>query len=180
MNKNAFSTRTLVATALGAALFFVLFKFVSIPSPVPNTNFCVAYGISTFFSVVFGPLCGGLVAFIGHALTDAVGGYGVWWSWVIGSGVCGALCGLSKINPEKGSITTGEWINFVLVTLVANAIAWPLVSAAGDVLIYGEVFSTVLPQLALAFVTDSIVCIVVGGILIAAYAKTRVGSDTLE
>lgn len=175
-----FTTKTLVATALGAALFFVLFKFVSIPSPIPNTNFAVAYGVSTFFAVVFGPVCGALVAFIGHALNDATAGWGVWWSWVIGSGVCGFICGLTKLNPEKGSITKAEWINFVVMVLLANLVAWPLVSAVGDVLIYGEVFSTVLPQLCLAFVADSIVCLVVGGLLIAAYAKTRVGKDSLD
>ena len=178
--KKGFSVKTLVATALGAALFFVLMKFISIPSPIPNTNFVVAYGVSTFFSVVFGPVCGALIAFIGHALPDATAGWGIWWSWVIGSAVCGFVPGLAKIDPEKGSITKKEWVSFVVFVLIANAIAWPVVSAVGDVVIYSEVFSTVLPQLALAFVTDSLVCLVVGGALIAAYAKTITGKDTLE
>lgn len=37
--KSLFSTKTMVATALGAALFFVLFAYVKIPSPIPETNF---------------------------------------------------------------------------------------------------------------------------------------------
>ena len=33
-----FSTKSIVATGLGAAVFLVLFMFVKIPSPVPETN----------------------------------------------------------------------------------------------------------------------------------------------
>ena len=32
------SVKTIVAIGIGAALFFVLGRFVAIPSPVPNTN----------------------------------------------------------------------------------------------------------------------------------------------
>ncbi len=70
--KNGSSTRTIVATGLGAALFLVLFMFVKIPSPVPETNLQIAYGISGFFAALYGPVCGFLVAFIGHALNDFI------------------------------------------------------------------------------------------------------------
>lgn len=36
--KNNNSIKTVVAIGIGAALFFVLGRFVAIPSPVPNTN----------------------------------------------------------------------------------------------------------------------------------------------
>ena len=36
--KNNSSIKTVVAVGIGAALFFVLGRFVAIPSPVPNTN----------------------------------------------------------------------------------------------------------------------------------------------
>lgn len=36
--KNNNSIKTFVAIGIGAALFFVLGRFVAIPSPVPNTN----------------------------------------------------------------------------------------------------------------------------------------------
>ena len=35
------SIKTVVAIGIGAALFFVLGRFVAIPSPIPNTNFCL-------------------------------------------------------------------------------------------------------------------------------------------
>jgi energy-coupling factor transport system substrate-specific component len=43
-----FNTKTLVATAIGAALFTVLFMYVKIPSPVANTEFHTAYAIAAF------------------------------------------------------------------------------------------------------------------------------------
>ena len=90
MNKKSPVT-TIVAIGIGAALFFVLGKFVSIPSPVPNTNISTQYGLLAFMAVLFGPLAGLLIAFIGHALIDFSAGWGVWWSWVIASGVCGLI-----------------------------------------------------------------------------------------
>lgn len=41
--KNNSSIKTVVAVGIGAALFFVLGRFVAIPSPVPNTNISMQY-----------------------------------------------------------------------------------------------------------------------------------------
>ena len=90
-----FSVKTIVAIGIGAALFFVLGRFVAIPSPVPNTNISVQYGLLAFLAAVYGPLAGALVGLIGHALIDFSYGWGVWWSWVIASGVFGLLMGLA-------------------------------------------------------------------------------------
>ena len=40
-----FNTKTLVGTALGAALFTVLFMYVKIPTGIPETQLQTAYGI---------------------------------------------------------------------------------------------------------------------------------------
>ena len=63
-----FSVKNIVAIGIGAALFFVLGRFVAIPSPVPNVTFSVQYGLLAFLSVVYGPVAGALIGFIGHAL----------------------------------------------------------------------------------------------------------------
>ena len=86
-----FSVKTIVAIGIGAALFFVLGRFVAIPSPVPNTSISVQYGLLAFLSVVYGPVAGALVGFIGHTLIDFSYGWGIWWSWVIASAVFGLL-----------------------------------------------------------------------------------------
>ena len=97
MKKSLFSTKTMVATALGAALFMVLFMFVKVPSPVPETNLQIAYGISAFFAAVYGPVAGFLIAFIGHALSDFLSYGSPWWSWVVASGISALILSLIHI-----------------------------------------------------------------------------------
>ncbi|GHU10276.1 hypothetical protein FACS1894151_09500 [Spirochaetia bacterium] len=70
MNKKLISVRTVVAIGIGAALMFVLMRFVAIPSGVPNTTLNWSSAIVAIFAGVFGPVAGLLIAFIGHALTD--------------------------------------------------------------------------------------------------------------
>ena len=44
------NTRTIVATGLGAAIFTLLFMYVKVPSPIPETSFQTAYGVSALDS----------------------------------------------------------------------------------------------------------------------------------
>ena len=62
--------KTFVAIGIGAALFFVLGRFVAIPSPVPNTNISLQYAVLGLLAAMYGPVAGGLIGFIGHALID--------------------------------------------------------------------------------------------------------------
>lgn len=182
MNKSLFSTKTLVATALGAALFMVLFMFVKVPSPIPETNFQLAYAVSAFFGAIFGPLSGALIAFIGHALSDFIAYGSPWWSWVFASLVSGLISGLAftKLDIENGRFNKKDTITFCVFGIVANIVAWVVVAPALDVLIYGEPVNLVITQGIWACVMNAIVVCVVGSLLCAAYAKTRVGKGSLD
>ena len=124
--KKGFSVRTIVAIGIGAALFFVLARFVSVPSPVPNTNICTQYGLLAFMAAVFGPLAGLLIGFIGHWLTDLSAGWGVWWTWVIVTGLYGLFVGLGckGINLEDGVFGKKEYTRFIIVSVVSCLICW--------------------------------------------------------
>ena len=51
------TTRTIVAIGIGAALFTLLFMYVKIPSPVPDTSIQTAYGLNGLFAwIKFGCL----------------------------------------------------------------------------------------------------------------------------
>ena len=65
-----------VAIGIGAALFFVLGRFVAIPTPIPNTSINIQYAILAVFAVLYGPLVAALAGLIGHVLIDATG-YGI-------------------------------------------------------------------------------------------------------
>lgn len=64
------NSKTFVAVGIGAALFFVLGRFVAIPSPVPNTNISLQYAVLGLLAAMYGPVAGALIGFIGHALID--------------------------------------------------------------------------------------------------------------
>ena len=53
-----FSVKSVVAIGIGAALFFVLGRFVAIPSPVPNVNISTQYGLLASISASAGAFGG--------------------------------------------------------------------------------------------------------------------------
>lgn len=69
-----FKTKTIVATAIGAALFTLLMLYVKIPTGIPETDVQTCYGVGSFFAAMFGPIAGFLIGFIGHAISDATYG----------------------------------------------------------------------------------------------------------
>lgn len=177
-----FSTRTIVATGLGAAIFTLLFMYVKIPSPVPNTSLQTAYGVSAFFATLYGPIAGGLIAFIGHALTDAVQYGSPWWSWVIASGIAGFIFGFAYKNTgvEKGEFTKQDIIKFNLIQLGGNLLAWLVIAPLLDIAIYIEPQELVYAQGVWAAVMNTITTGVIGTLLLIAYSSTRVKEGSIR
>jgi energy-coupling factor transport system substrate-specific component len=177
-----FNTRTLVATAIGAALFTVLFMYVKFPTPVVDTQFHTAYGVGAFFGVVFGPIAGGLIAFIGHALSDTFLWGSAWWSWVIASGVAGFGFGLAKnwLDSESGVFGGQEILTFNLVQAAAHLVAWLVVAPVLDILIYSEPVTLVFTQGVMAFIGNAISTGIIGTLLLLVYARTRTPEASLE
>lgn len=97
------STKTVVAIGIGAAVFVILGRFVSIPTGIPNTQIETSYAFLALMAVLFGPIAGALIGFIGHLIKDATT-FGPWWSWIIVSGVVGLLIGLisNRLKVEEG------------------------------------------------------------------------------
>ena len=179
-----FSVKTIVAIGIGAALFFVLGRFVAIPSPVPNVNICVQYGLLAFLSVVYGPVAGALVGLIGPALIDFSYGWGVWWSWVFASAVFGLLVGIGTkaLKLEEGEIGKKGLIKFNIVQIVAHIICWGGVAPVLDILIYNEPLDKLFAQGLMSGIGNAVTTAIVGSLLCVAYAatKTKAGSLTKE
>lgn len=175
-------TRTIVATGLGAAIFALLFMYVKIPSPVPETSFQTAYGLGSFFAALFGPIAGALIAFIGHALSDAIQYGSPWWSWVIASGVAGFIYGFAfkRVRAEEGEFGTKDIITFNVIQIIGNVIAWILVAPVLDILIYQEPVNLVFTQGVTAAIMNSISAGVIGTLLLLAYSATRTKKGSLS
>ena len=179
-----FSVKTIVAIGIGAALFFVLGRFVAIPSPVPNVNICVQYGLLAFMSVVFGPVAGALIGLIGHTLIDFSYGWGIWWSWVIASGVFGLLVGLAGnlLKMDKAGLGKKGLIKFNIGQVISHVICWGGVAPVLDILMYNEPLDKLFAQGLFSGISNAVTTAVVGSLLCVAYAatKTKAGSLTKE
>ncbi len=179
---NKFSVKTVVAIGIGAALFFVLGRFVAIPSGIPNTNISLQYAVLGLFSAIYGPIAGALIGFIGHTLIDLSWGGSPWWSWVIASAVVGLVAGLpsKKFGLAEGNFAGKKVIAFAIVNAIANAVAWIVIAPVLDIVIYAEPANKVFAQGAFAAVSNSITAIIVGGLLLLAYSKTIAKSGSLK
>ena len=175
------SIKTVVAVGIGAALFFVLGRFVAIPSPVPNTNISLQYAVLALLAAMYGPVAGGLIGFIGHALIDLSWGGSPWWSWVITSAFVGVVIGLfaKKLNVQEGVFDKTKTAIFAIANVAAHVIGWVVVAPVLDILIYAEPVKKVFVQGAAAFVANIIAVGVLGTILTAAYSKIGAKSSSL-
>ena len=176
------SVKHIVAIGIGAALFFVLGRFVAIPSPVPNTNITTQYGLLAFLSVIFGPVAGLLIGLIGHALIDFSYGWGIWWSWVIASGVFGLLMGifskvfkLHNVNTNKKTLIT-----FNVVQVISHLICWGAVAPALDIAIYQEPIEKLFSQGLMSGIGNSVTTAIVGTLLLVAWAATLPKAGSLK
>ncbi|USS88562.1 ECF-type riboflavin transporter substrate-binding protein [Fructilactobacillus hinvesii] len=176
------SVKKVVAIGIGAAIFVILDRFASIPTGFPNTNLATTYAFLALFALIYGPVVGFSVGFIGHALNDFMMFGNPWWSWVLCSALFGLVIGyFGKYFKVRDGIFSGKdmlWFN--LLQIVTNYLLWALVAPTLDILIYSEPASKVYVQGLLSGTLDSISVGVLGTILIKAYAATRVRKDSLR
>jgi len=181
-NKKIFSVKTVVAIGIGAALMFVLMRFVAVPSGVPNTNLNLGIVILSIFSAIFGPVAGFLIGFIGHFLNDLTMGFGVWWTWVIADAVYGFLIGLlwKYYKIEEGEFGIKEAVIFNCVQIASNLIAWVAIAPTLDTLVYKEPADKVYLQGLVAGGLNVAVILILGTLLAIGYSKTRTKAGSLK
>ena len=175
-----FTVKTIVAIGIGAAIYFLLARFVAIPI-FANTYLSFQYGILGFFAAAFGPIAGLLIGLIGHALSDFTG-YGLWWSWIATSAVVGLAGGflLRGVNLEEGEFNKINAIRFIVGSIVIHMVAWVGIAPTLDILIYAEPADKVYMQGLAAGISNCIVTVVIGTLLLFAYSKTRTKTGSLN
>lgn len=158
-----FSTKSVVAIGIGAALYSVL-SGVAIPVG-PNTSFRIAVALLTIFGAIFGPLVGFFVGFVGHALNDMIMWGSVWFSWVFLSAVIGLFGGLIALDKnfslETGHVTKIHIFKMYIYAILGMIFAG-IAAYVGDVYFYGEPAQKVWIQIALATLTNFVVTATLG------------------
>ncbi|KRM89533.1 hypothetical protein FD21_GL001390 [Liquorilactobacillus vini DSM 20605] len=180
-NSNS-SIQSVVATGIGAAIIFVLMKFVAIPTGIPNTQVNVAEGFLPLLAAIYGPIVAGLAVFIGHGLNDFVTYGSPWWTWVVVDGLVGAAFGLFKnqLDIQNGSLTKAKLIWFNIYQIIVNLIGWVLLAPTGDILVYHEPANKVYLQGVTTWLVNSVSVAIIGTILLVLYARTRTKRGSLK
>lgn len=177
-NKSVNYVKMVVVVAIGAALYG-LGGLIGIPI-FANTTLKPAMAILALFAAIYGPIVGFIVGFLGHWVTDLFAGWGVWFSWVLGSGLVGAMIGLfsmlTKKRIEKGVFGGADIGIFIGLSFVANFIGY-MVSAIIDCIMYAEPVSKVITQQLLSSVANTVMIGTLGTLLMFLYAK-KVASNT--
>ncbi len=176
------SVKTIVAIGIGSAVFWVLGRFVAIPSGVPNTEIQTAYGFLALMAILYGPIAGIAIGFIGHTIKD-ITMYGAgWYSWIIASAVLGLIIGLAwkKIRISEGVFGKREIVIFNIYQVFANIVAWGIVAPTLDIAIYAEPMNKVYLQGIVAGLSNIVTIGIIGTLLLTAYAKTRVKKGSLD
>jgi len=179
--KKKFAVKQLVATAIGAALFFVLGRFVSVPSPVPNTSICLQYGVLAFVAAVFGPVVGMLAGLIGHFFIDLSWG-DPWWSWIIASALFGLLMGFVKkaLKVEDGEFSKKGIIIFNGAQVICHLIAWVVVAPVLDIVIYAEPADKIFTQGFVAAAANIVTTAIIGTLILLAYSAAIPKKGSLQ
>jgi energy-coupling factor transport system substrate-specific component len=177
----SFTTRTVVAIGIGAALYGILGLWGF--AIAPNTYIKPAIALLVIFGALFGPVTGLLVGLLGHTLTDAIAGYGIWWGWVISSGITGLFSGFI-INKKGFSIKNGQFtkshIGFFIAASVSGILLGLIFAGLFDIFIMGEPSDKIFIQVGGAFIANLLVFFVIALPALTAIAKANKRSTDLK
>ncbi|PTM59401.1 ECF-type riboflavin transporter substrate-binding protein [Desmospora activa] len=152
------NTKTVVTIGIGSALYGIL-GLLGFPI-APNTFIKPAVALLVIFGALFGPVVGFLIGFIGHLLTDLISGWGIWWGWVLSSGITGLFMGLVFTNKgfsvNDGQVKGRHLVFLAISGLIGIIIAVSLAGAL-DVWLMSEPADKVVLQVIGASVANVIV-----------------------
>ncbi len=164
-----------IATLIGIVLFVALTRVEIFIPGVKNISLQPRMAVTAFFTALFGPVSGVLIAFFGHLLGDYFYYEKLWWSWIIPEIIIGVGIGAfyKKYHVHEGEFTGRNIVFFNTVQVIANAITWIFVAPILSIIIDRELPNLVFLQGTIAFLGDTIVMGTLGTVLLYTYSKVR-------
>lgn len=168
------SVKHAAVTASGAVLFFLLGRFVVIPSPIDTVNICAQYGLLAVLSVSFGPFVGTVAGLLGHILIDWSFGE-LCWSWIIATAAFGGLMGvLSHVVRLKAADSNGEvLVRFNLCQVAVHVVCWAGIAPVLEILLYTESMDRIFEQGLTAAIANAVTTAVIGSVLLLIRAARK-------
>ena len=175
------NTKTVVAIAIGAALFGVLMNFGGIPV-FTNTRLTTAMIVPVIVGSMFGPVPAFITCFVGNTIADLIGGWGFWFDWSVGNGVLGFIIGLlpfygAKIN--EGIFKPVHAVIYAITCVVGNAIAFGVITPLLTVAFYGGELTITFFQAFAGGLANTAVLVIIGIPILYALARRSARSTNL-
>lgn len=158
------NTKTIVAVAIGAALYGVLMCYGGI-QVFTNTSLTTAMIVPVIVGALFGPVPAMIAAGVGNVIADLIGGWGMWFDWSIGNAVMAFCVGLLPIYGAKikeGIFTVKHAIIYAVCCVVGNMVAFGVITPIFSTIIYGSDLNVTFLQAAAANISNILVLLVVG------------------
>jgi energy-coupling factor transport system substrate-specific component len=179
MKESLFSTKNIVAIAVGTALYAALtipFNIFTFPG-VYLVAVRPTVAIPIVFGFLFGPIAGFVSGFLGNIISDQLSFGGFFWNWDLGNGLIGLIpaVGYYAIRRTNWAKTAGLAASSVLA-IIASVVGIGF-SALTDYLFQiglstvGAAVAEFIP----AAVTDAVNGAILAPILIYAYVRSTAG-----
>ena len=167
------NTKTIVAIAIGAALFGVLMNYGGIPI-YTNTRLTTAMIVPVIVGSMFGPVPAFISCSVGNVIADLIGGWGLWFDWSVGNGVLGFIIGLlplygAKIN--EGIFKPVHAVIYAIVCVIGNALAFGVITPLLTVAFYGGELTITFLQAFAGGIANTAVLVIVGIPILYALAR---------
>ncbi len=175
------NTKTVVAIAIGAALFGVLMNFGGIPI-FTNTKLTTAMIVPVIVGAMFGPVPAFVACLAGNTIADLIGGWGYWFDWSIGNGVLGFIVGLLPLYGAKiddGIFKVKHAVIYVITCVIGNALAFGIVTPIFTTLFYGGELEVTFLQSLTGGIANTLVLTIIGIPILIALAKWNARNTNL-
>ena len=158
------STKTIVAIAIGAALYGVLMVWGSIPV-FTNTYLTSAMIVPVVVGALFGPVPAMVTLLVGNCLADLIGGWGFWFDWSDGNGFLGLLVGLLPLygaDIKNGIFKVKHAVIYTICCIVGNALAFGVITPVMTSLFYSADLEITFLQSFASGISNTAVLVIVG------------------
>lgn len=163
---------------VAGTFFFALFGCcISVPSGIPHVRIGLDYAVLAFCAVLGGPKVGFLIALVGQSIVGLVTSpsfFSFDWPALCGTVFIGWYLGMRKsaIPLSEGRFGLPEMLDFFVDTVLANAIAWVVITAPIGYFLLHIPAREAWGRSVVLFVVDTVSAVLFGSIMSFAYASS--------
>ena len=177
--ESLFSTKNLVAIAVGTALYAALtipFNSLQLPG-LYLVSVRPTVAIPVVFGLLFGPLAGFVSGFLGNIISDQVSFGGFFWNWDIGNGLIGLVPAAGYYMVKKTDFTKARGLTTTVVLAIVGAVIGIGFAAVTDLVFQIGLSTTdaAILEFIPTAVTDAVNGAILAPIIIYAYISASAG-----